>query len=111
MVHLMPCGEDVEEQAFTPAALPVTWVHRKVPVGSDILKSQAITTGRLLLRAKPKSSGTQYIQVNKRQLQPRGPTELSAMTGMLYVLSSVNTSHPRPLSARSVAAMTEGLNF
>lgn len=39
MVHLMPCGEDVEEQAFTPAALPVTWVHRKVPVGSDILKS------------------------------------------------------------------------
>lgn len=61
----MPGCEHVQEQgAFTP-----TWAHGKVPAGSDTSKHADITTGCYLLGAKPKSSRTQCIKIDKKQLE------------------------------------------
>lgn len=62
---------------------------------------------------KAKSSSTQCIKIDKKQVEPCSPTELSAVLGMfISVLSNtVNTSHTRGLSTRNVATGTEELNF
>lgn len=87
--------------------------HRRVLASSDTSEHWGITTGFCLLQAKPRSSSTQYIKIDKKQVEPCSRTELSAVLGMfISVLSNmVNTSHTRGLSARNVATGTKGLNF
>ena len=84
VVYLMPCRK-WQKTGIPTAALTLTGAHRTVPPASDTCKRWDITTRCYLLGAKPKSSRTQYIKIDKKQLESRSPTELSVVTGRFYI--------------------------